>query len=326
MATTVAVQATSKLSRHALKVILAFALVYVFWGSTYMAIRIGVEHVPPALMAGVRFLIAGVILLGWCVLTGKKIALNRADAGRLFVIALLLLTGGNVLLVWSERFIPSGLAALIVAVVPLWVAILEGVFGSERLTGRGWSGILLGIAGLVVLLWPKLTSGSELGRHDLLVSLVLMIGALSWAIGSIFSRRSKLGVGPFAATGWEMTFAGAFNATVGLLLGEHHRANWALPGVLAIAYLITFGSLIGFTAYIWLLEHVQTSKVATYAYVNPVVAVFLGWLIGHEPLNRYMWIGMLVIISAVALVTTSKLKSGAPEASHDVAPCENAGD
>jgi drug/metabolite transporter (DMT)-like permease len=326
MATTLAVQETSKLSRHTLKVILAFALVYVFWGSTYMAIRIGVEHVPPALMGGVRFLIAGAIMLGWCVLTRKKIALSGADALRLFAIGLLLLTGGNVLLIWSERFIPSGLAALIVAVVPLWVAILEGAFGTERLSGRGWIGILLGIAGLLVLLWPKLTSGDELGRHDLLVSMVLMIGSLSWAIGSIFSRRTKLGVGPFAATGWEMIFAGAFNGIVGLVLGEHHRAHWAVPGILAIAYLVTFGSLVGFTAYVWLLEHVQTSKVATYAYVNPIVAVFLGWLIGHESLDRYMWMGMLVIVSSVILVTSSKLKSGATQASQDIAACESAGD
>jgi drug/metabolite transporter (DMT)-like permease len=319
--------AHKSLSRHALNVVTAFGLVYFFWGSTYIAIRIGVEHTPAALMSGIRFLIAGVLMLSWCLLTGKSIGLKRADALRLFVIGTLLLTGGNAVLVWSESYLPSGLAALIVAVVPLWVAIIDGpILGGDRLSSRGWGGLLLGFSGLAILLWPKLTSTAVLERKQLFAGAILVLGSLSWAIGSIISRRSQLSVGPFVATGWEMTFAGALNLVLGLLHGDQHHANWAWPGLGAIAYLVTFGSLVGFTAYIWLLEHVPTAKVATYAYVNPVVAVFLGWLILHERLDRFTLAGMIVIVAAVALVTSSKLRSGASQAAQTASPCEQTGD
>jgi drug/metabolite transporter (DMT)-like permease len=319
--------ADKSLSRHALNVITAFGLVYFFWGSTYIAIRIGVEHIPAALMSGIRFLIAGILMLGWCLLTGKTIRLKRADALRLFVIGTLLLTGGNAVLVWSESYLPSGLAALIVAVVPLWVAIIEGpVLGGDRLSSRGWTGLLLGFSGLAVLLWPKITSTSILERKQLFAGAILLLGSLSWAVGSIISRRSQLSVGPFVATGWEMTFAGALNLVLGFLHGDHHHADWSWPGLAAIAYLITFGSLVGFTAYIWLLEHVPTPKVATYAYINPMVAVFLGWLILHEHLDRFTLLGMIVIVAAVALVTSSKLSSGPSQAAQTVSHCEQTGD
>src|SRR5215813_13891222 len=141
-----ALEADKSLSRHKLNVITAFGLLYFFWGSTYIAIRIGVEHIPAALMSGIRFLIAGVLMLAWCLTTSKSIRLNRSDALRLFVIGTLLLSGGNAVLVWSEGYLPSGLAALIVAVVPLWVAIIDGpVLGGDRLSSRGWSGLLLGL-------------------------------------------------------------------------------------------------------------------------------------------------------------------------------------
>jgi len=322
-----AVEADKSLSRHTLNVVTAFGLVYFFWGSTYIAIRIGVEHVPAALMSGIRFLIAGLLMLGWCLLTGKAIRLKCADALRLLMIGTLLLTGGNAVLVWSESYLPSGLAALIVAVVPLWVAIIDGpVLGGDRLSSRGWTGLLLGFSGLAVLLWPKLTSTSALERRQLFAGAILVLGSLSWAIGSIISRRAQLSVGPFVATGWEMTFAGTLNLGLGLLHGDHHHADWSWPGLAAIAYLITFGSLVGFTAYIWLLEHVPTPKVATYAYVNPVVAVFLGWLILHERLDRFMLAGMIVIVAAVALVTSSKLRSGASQAVQTASPCAQTGD
>ena len=294
---------------HRLRVAVSFGLVYLFWGSTYLAISIAVEHFPAALMGALRFLIAGVLMLGWCILTGKKIAISRKDAARLLLVGVLLLTGGNVVLAWTEEFINTGLAAMIVAVVPIWVALIEAVIGGDRLNGRGWTGLLLGIGGLIALLWPDIANGTAIGRRDLIVSLVLMLGSFSWALGSVFSRKFQLGIGPFAATGWEMLFAGVVNALIALSLGDFHHADWSRPGWLAIAYLVTFGSLVGFTAYIWLLEHVPTPKVATYAYVNPVVAVFLGWLVRGEHIDRYMILGMVVIIAAVVLVTTSKLRS-----------------
>jgi drug/metabolite transporter (DMT)-like permease len=310
---------------HRVRVGVSFGLVYFFWGSTYLAILIAVRHFPAALLGALRFLIAGALMLGWCALTGKKIAISARDALRLLLIGVLLLTGGNVVLAWTEKFINSGLAAMIVAVVPIWIALLEALIGGDRLNRQGWIGLLLGIGGLLVLLWPDIATGGSVGKRDLVVCFVLMLGSLSWALGSVFSRRFQLGIGPFAATGWEMTLAGVFNGLLALSLGDFRHADWSRAGWLAIAYLVTFGSLVGFTAYIWLLEHVPTPKVATYAYVNPVVAVFLGWLFHNEHIDRYMLLGMVVIVAAVALVTTSKLRA-AKAVSEQGCPCEAGAD
>ena len=296
-----------------IRIALAFALVYVLWGSTYLAMRIVVRHVPPAVMGATRFLISGTLMLGWCLASGRKIAITRKDLPRLAAIGVLLLVTGNVGVAWGEKYVASGLAALVVAVVPLWVALIEiTVLKSERLARRGLVGLALGIVGLVVLLWPRLTDNSSLSHQELVGVAILMFASLSWACGSITSRRSHLSIGPFAATGWEMTIAGVVNLLLALGMGDFSRTVWSASGYLSIAYLVTGGSLIGFTAYIWLLEHVPTSKVATYAYVNPVVAVLLGWLILHEKVDRYVLAGTAVIICGVALVTISKIKSLSP--------------
>src|SRR5437868_13135419 len=294
--------------QHRLNVYIAFALVYFFWGSTYLAIRVGVEQIPPALMAGARFLIAGVLMLVFCALSGRRVAISRGEVWRLATVGALLLTGGNVLLCWAEKFVPSGLAALIVAVVPLWVALIEGVIlKGDRLNRRGWFGLALGFAGLAVLLWPQLRGTTALHRQQLIASGFLLLGALSWTIGSILSRRFKLSVGPISATGWEMTFAGPVNLMIAIAIGDTHHLTLTAPGAGAAVYLIILGSWVGFTASIWLLEHVPTPNVATYAYVNPIVAVFLGWLILHEHIDIFIGTGTVIIVAAVAIVTSSKL-------------------
>jgi drug/metabolite transporter (DMT)-like permease len=311
---------------HRLRIGVSFGLVYFFWGSTYLAILIAVRHFPAPVLGALRFLIAGALMLGWCAFRGKKIAVSRGDFLRLLLIGVLLLVGGNTVLAWAEQYINSGLAAMIVAVVPIWIAMIEALFGGDRLNRLGWAGLLLGICGLFVLLWPDIANGTTIGRRDLFASSGLMLGSLSWAAGSVLSRRFQLNIGPFAATGWEMILAGVVNALIALSLGDIHRADWSRAGWLAVGYLVTFGSLVGFTAYIWLLEHVPTPKVATYAYVNPVVAVFLGWLLAGEHINRYMVLGMVVIIAAVILVTSSKLRSGKLRASQQASPCEAGAD
>src|SRR3954468_24956760 len=210
---------------HRLRVGTSFALVYFFWGSTYLAIEIAVRHFPAGLVGALRFLIAGALMLAWCAVTRKKIAISAKDAVRLLLVGVLLLTGGNVILIWTEQYINSGLAAMIVAVVPIWIALIEAIIGGDRLNRRGWTGLLLGIGGLFVLLWPNIASGSAIGRRDLIVCLVLTLGSLSWALGSVFSRRFQLGIGPFAATGWEMLLAGLVNGFLALAVGDFKHAD-----------------------------------------------------------------------------------------------------
>jgi drug/metabolite transporter (DMT)-like permease len=310
--------------QHQFRVALAFGLVYVLWGSTYVGIRIVVEHIPPSVMGASRFLLAGLPMLGWCALRGRRIALTAGDFWRVLAIGVLLLTGGNVMVAWSEQYVASGLAALIVAVVPIWVAVIESILPrGERLAGRGLAGLALGIAGLVVLMWPRLFANGATGHMQILGALGLVFASLSWASGSILSRRSQLRIDPFAATAWEMTLAGLVNLGLVLALGDQHRVVWTARGLGAIGYLVIFGSWIGFTAYIWLLEHVPTPKVATYAYVNPVVAVFLGWLVLSERVDAYIAAGSAVIIAGVALVNSSKIhKAPAPAAEPELPACE----
>jgi drug/metabolite transporter (DMT)-like permease len=301
--------------QHRYRVMLAFALVYVFWGSTYLGIRLAIEHVPPVLMAGTRFVVAGLIMLAGSALAGRRIAVGAPELLRLGIVGVLLLSIANCVLAWAELYVPTGLAALIIAVTPLWFLVLDALLlGEHRVTARGAIGLVLGVVGVVVLIWPKLSATGPLGRMQLLASLSLLGSSLSWATGSVLSKRWQAGVDPFTGTGWQMLIAGVVNVLLGLGLGQHHRAHWTAAGVGAIAYLVVFGSLVGFTAYIWLLEHVPTSKVATYAYVNPVVAVFLGWLILNERIDAYILAGTAIIIPAVALVTSAKLKRkiGAP--------------
>lgn len=314
---------------HKVRVAVAFALVYVLWGGTYMAMRVAIEHIPPYVMGAVRYGIAGPLMLAYCALSGKKVRLTLQDALRLLVIGFLLLSIGNMGVATAEESVPTGLAALIVACVPIWVAIIEAwVFRSRRLSFMGISGLALGSVGMLALLWPRMT-GSHLDRSELFGFGILMIASASWALGSVFSGRWNLSVDVLTASAWEMTFAGVINAMVALLTGGFHTAVWNSHVLGAILYLVTCGSWLGFTAYIWLLEHVPTPKVATYAYVNPVVAVYLGWLFLKEKIDAFMLVGTVIIISAVALVNLAKLRalrSGAPASERELAAVEPAGD
>lgn len=289
------------------QVILAFALVYVLWGSTYLAIGIAVEHVSPPMMGASRFVTAGALMLLWRKLAGNSISVSGRDLFRLTVIGVLLLCTGNVALGWAERMIPTGLAALLIAVTPLWFLLLETFsHRGERIPPRGVAGIVLGICGVVVLIWPKLTAGFSVGHRELLGAFIVMFASFSWASGSVLSKRWHMPVDPYTASGWEMLMAGLVNLAVSGLIGDFRHTHWTASAALAIFYLVVAGSWIGFTAYVWLLKNVPISKVATYAYVNPIVAVFLGWMILHEPIDGWMLAGSVVIILGVILVTGAK--------------------
>jgi drug/metabolite transporter (DMT)-like permease len=297
---------------HRPQVIVAFALVYVFWGSTYLAIGItDAEGLPPAVMCAVRFLIAGPLMLLGCAAMGRAVRITVNEALRLAAIGCLLLVGGNGGLAWAEQWVPTGYAALIIAVTPIWFLILETfVFRGDRLSRRGLLGVALGITGIVVLFWPKFEHRGALGIMQLVASTTLLFSSMSWAIGSVLSRKWQMKVDPFTATGWEMTFAAIGNSIVAILTGQHHRIVLTHRALMAVFYLVVFGSWVGYSAYIWLLKHVPTPKVATYAYVNPIVAVFLGWLILGERFDAYMFAGTVVIVAGVALVTTAKVHGG----------------
>jgi drug/metabolite transporter (DMT)-like permease len=291
------------------RIIVAFALLYVLWGSTYLAMRVIVRDMPPYVAGTVRYLAAGPIMLAACALLGRKISLTRRDLGQLLVISILLLSIGNIGVLWGEIYVSSGLASLIVALVPIWVVMIEAwIFRAGRMTAKGLFGLAIGIVGLLVLLWPRISSGTHLGRLELFGSGILAGASFFWALGSVFSHRFNLTVDVFASAAWQMTLGGLVNGAVALITGQFQKTHWTFSALGSIGYLVIFGSWLGYSAYIYLLEHVPTPKVATYAYVNPIVAVFLGWIILREHVDIFMLLGTAIIIASVALVNTSQLK------------------
>ena len=293
-----------------LSIVLAFASVYFFWGSTYTAIRIGAAEMPALLLTGVRFTIAGAILLAWCRWRGMRLVFPVKTMLMLALIGLLLLGCGNLGLVYAEETLPSGLSSLILAVTPLYVALIEMFLpGGEPVPPRGWLGMAIGFTGLTALLWPSLRMGLAGNRSVLDAILALLAGALVWTIGSILSRRTRLPVNSFVAASWQMIFAGVFNTVLGSLLGQWPQFHLNRPATGSLAWLITGGSLLGYTGFIYLLEHVPVAKVASYSYVNPMVAVVLGILILHERPEAAEFIGMAAVVIAVFLLTTAQMKT-----------------
>ncbi len=311
------------------KVVLAFAAVYVIWGSTYLAIRFAIETMPPFLMAGVRFVIAGALLYFWARWKGAAKPL-RIHWKSTTIIGGLLLLGGNGGVVWAEQRVPSGTAALIVAIVPVWIALMEWRMPGGR--RPGWqvtAGLALGSIGLLFLAAPGATSLGA--RIDLIGVAVLMVATLSWSLGSVLSKSYPLPTSPLVSTGMEMLMGGVLLLVAGLVTGELpkvHLAEVSFRSGMALLYLITFGALIGFTAYLWLLRVGSPTRAATYAYVNPVVAVFLGWSLAGEVISARTIIAMAVIVGAVVLITSSKSRVPKPATEpprKDVIPSEARG-
>lgn len=295
------------------RILVAFGCVYFFWGSTYVAIRFGVEVLPPFFLASVRFLIAGPLMLSICAFRGMRLRQSWRDLCLLAAIGILMLGLGNMGLVWCEQYLSSGLASLLIAVVPLYVALFETFLpNGEGLSARGWIGIAIGFAGLIILLSPGLRAGLHGHNGQLIGSVVAVGSAFAWTCGSILSRHAKLASGAFVAAAWEMLFAGLFNFVVMLLAGRPQNLHWSSQAFWSIAWLVTFGSLVGYTAYIYLLDHVPVAKVATYAYVNPIVAVALGALFLHERMIPIEYAAMAAILGAVYLVTSSKVREAQP--------------
>ncbi len=280
----------------------AFAAVYIIWGSTYLAIRFAIETIPPYTMAGVRFLFAGIVLFAWTSWSGAKRPTLPQWRSALIVGTLLLVTG-NGLLTWAEQFVASGVAALIVATVPLWMVLLEALRrGGSRPTALVSAGLLLGLAGIAILIGPSELGGAPV---HLLGAAVIFAAAFSWALGSIYSRNAPQVSSTLQNVGMQMLLGGVILLCVGLAFGERidpsaisARSAWSL------IFLSVVGGIVSYSAYVWLLKVSTPAKVSTYAYVNPVVAVFLGWALAGEALGPRVLLASIAVVSAVVLITT----------------------
>ena len=286
-----------------MRVAIAFAAIYLIWGSTYLAIRFAIETLPPFSMAAVRFTVAGGILYAIArPRADRPTKLNWISAG---VVGTLLLAGGNGGVVWAEQWVPSGLTALIVATVPLWMVLFDWLFaGGGRPSRTLMAGLLLGLSGVGLLM-----SSTELGaqsREGLLGGFAVLGASISWAAGSIYAGKAALPRSPFLATAMQMIVGGFVLSLMAAIAGEGgelHLSAFSMKSMLALVYLIVFGALIAFTAYIWLLGVSTPARVSTYAYVNPAVAILLGWLLASERLDARAAVAVLIILSAVALVS-----------------------
>ncbi|MBT2442819.1 EamA family transporter [Streptomyces sp. ISL-36] len=307
-ATTPATPSTPTVRRISGAVWAALGIVYVVWGSTYLGIRIVVETMPPFLSAGLRFVVAGLLLAGLIAWRQgpSTLRVTRPQLASAALVGLLLLLGGNGLIVLAETSVPSGLAALLVAVVPAWVVVIKAVFG-QRPTPGGVVGVLLGLAGLAVLTLPGLSGEVRIGGV-----LLVVVATLLWSVGSFSSSRIPMPANPFTASAYEMVAGGLGCAALGLIRGEQYGLDptaFSARSWIALAYLVVFGSLIAFTAYAWLLQSAPLSLVATYAYVNPVVAVLLGALVLDEALTWPIALGGAVVVAGVCLIVSTERRS-----------------
>jgi len=294
------------------KIALALAGIYFIWGSTYLGIRIAIETLPPFLMAGFRFLLAGGVLLLWSKARGSgghSLSLWKTSA----ISGLLMFLGGNGAVVWAEQFVPSGLVALLVATVPLWIVLQDWISGRGGPPGLGVTlGILWGFAGVVLLVM-----GSEIamaGPQDLLGGLLVLGGAFCWSVGSLVARYGARPASAAVGNGMQMVVGGGALLLVGLLRGEpgsFQPGSVSSASVLAFFYLVVFGSLVGFSSYIWLLRNTTPAVASTYAYVNPAVALVLGWALAGEPLSPRTGLAAFVILSSVLVITTQRTR-GSP--------------
>lgn len=290
----------------AIALVAAFAAVYVIWGSTYYGIRVAIESLPGATMAGVRFTIAGIVLYAYCRLTGAARPTPLQWRNTLIVGGLLLF-GANGCVVWAEHRVPSGLTALLVSVLPVWMVLIEWLRPGGVRPSRGIVfGVVLGFIGVAVLLGPEqLIAGKSV---DVFGAAALLLAGFLWAFGSIYSRQASMPRSPLLSTSMQMLCGGGLLLAFGAAGGEWARLDasaMTLRSLLALGYLIVFGSWIGFSAYVWLLRVSTPARVSTYAYVNPIVALVIGWGLGNEALDSRALIAAGVIIAAVAFITAA---------------------
>jgi drug/metabolite transporter (DMT)-like permease len=285
------------------KALIAYLVVCVFWGSTYLAIKVGVTELPPFLFAGLRFLVAGLILLALARALGDPLP-RRSDWRTLTIVGVLLLAGGNAFVVWAEQYVGSGIASIFVVTVAMWTALFDAIIpgGSGELNWKIIAGLLFGFLGTILLVG---TTPAEILAADKRGPLALTFASASWSLGTVYAKRHPTKASPYMGAAFQMIVGGGSVALVGTLLGEW--ASWHLSsrGIGAIAYLVVFGSILGYSAYSYALRHASATIVGTYAYVNPVIAVLLGWLLLHEPVGARTFVAMGMILAAVVWIQFS---------------------
>ena len=300
------------------KTVTAFAVVYLVWGSTFFAIRVGVREVPPFLLASIRFLIAGAALYGWMILRGERTpSLRQWSSAVLLAVLIFVLDYG--LVFWSEQRVPSGLTAVMLATIPVFMALAEIVIlGTQRLTARLALALAIGIGGVAVLVNRSLKLGG--GPIDRAGAVALIVAAVSWALASALTRNLPLPPSKVMSSGVQMLVGGLLLAATSAALGEFgafHPVAVSARAWLALLYLILAGSIVAFTAYVWLIHHESPTRVGTYAYVNPVIAVVLGYFLGGESLGRRTILGTLLVLTSVVVITTMRREGRVPVAVED---------
>ena len=295
------------------KVLLAFAIIYFVWGSTFLAIRVGVREVPPFLLAGMRFLVAGIVLYLWMRAKGTPSPGGREWGGAI-LLAVLIFVFDYGLLFWAEKRVPSGIAAVMMAMIPVFMTLSEIlIMKTQRLTGRLATALLVGVAGVIVLVSRSVTFGDT--PIDTLGACALIVASISWSVASALTRKLPLPPEKAMSSGAQMLAGGILLTVTAALLGEFRGFDVqavSLKAWLALVYLIVAGSIIGFTAYVWLIHHESPTKVGTYAYVNPVVAVLVGYFFGGEGLSARTVLGTLLVLISVVVITTGKKNVGKP--------------
>ena len=285
------------------KALIAYLVVCVFWGSTYLAIKVGVTELPPFLFAGLRFFVAGVLLLIIARALGDPLP-RKSDWKTLAIVGLMLLAGGNAFVVWSEQYVGSGIASIFVVTVAMWTALFDAIIpgGSSDLSWRIVAGLLLGFLGTLLLVGA---TPAEILAADKRGPIALTMASASWSLGTVYAKRHPTQASPYIGAAVQMIVGGGAVALVGTVLGEWPSWHLSARGIGAIAYLVIFGSIVGYSAYSYALRHASATIVGTYAYVNPVIAVLLGWLLLHEPVGPRTFIAMAMILAAVVWIQFS---------------------
>lgn len=299
----------SPIERH--RAWVAWGLVCLIWGTTYLAIKVALESIPPFLMGGIRYVIAGVLLAAWLKYAGRRLPM-RGSVGRLAWLGFLMLTLGNGGVVWGEQYLSSGLTAVIIATTPFWMVGVEAALGGDRLRMRQLLGLAIGLAGIMLLVWPDLAIGSDRG-NVLRGILAVQIACFGWAVASSYTRRHVVSSDVLGAAALQMMFGGGFMVLLGLFAGEWRTLSFTPRTTVALVYLILAGSLVAFAAYSYALRHLPVAVVSLYTYVNPVIAVALGTLLLGEPFRIEMLVGCAVIAAGMIVVRPTSRPRGAPD-------------